>query len=45
MKLFAIAYILLAVWVIILLVRVEDLEEKVRELTSQLRHQGLRNHD
>lgn len=45
MKLFAIAYILLAVWVVVLLVRVEILEEKVRELTSQLRHQELRDHD
>ena len=45
MKLFAIAYILLVVWVAILLFRVENLEEKVEELIIQLRHQELRNHD
>lgn len=45
MKLFAITYILLAIWVAVLLVRVENLEEKVKELIIQQRNQELRNHD
>lgn len=41
MKLFAIAYILLTVWVALLLARVEALEEKVKDLRIQQMQQDI----